>query len=263
MARNWCVTAYGPSVETLVSYVKTEPSELTYAVLGEEKCPTTGRLHGQGYFQFAQKKRMRFCQQRAKASWLIARGTAAQNRTYCTKEGKILVEYGTPVEQGRRTDLEHVRDLIKEGKPDSDVFDAVPSAMRLNLSRVRQAYMKPINRPVEVQWLYGPGGTGKTRRADDENPDAFWVPIPQGESVWFDGYNGEKTIVIDDFSIGASLFKRVCDRYPLRVPTKGGHVAALWTKVVVTSNYRPEEIYSDHRDWDAIRRRITLLEHVI
>ena len=105
-------------------------------------------------------------------------------------------------------------------------------------------------RNVEVTLLWGVTGSGKTRKVM-EMDNVYKIDPPY---KWFDGYEGEDILLIDDYkkgSIDRGLFLNLLDGYRLRLETKGGHTWALWTKVYITSNY-------DTASWDeAMKRRVT------
>lgn len=77
-------------------------------------------------------------------------------------------------------------------------------------------------------------------------PNAFWVPRPQGDRVWWDGYDGEDVVIFDEFQGWCRQvdMQRYLDYYPLMLEFKGGSRAALYTKVVILSNYHPAEWWS-------------------
>jgi hypothetical protein len=107
------------------------------------------------------------------------------------------------------------------------------------------------------QWNYGPPGTGKSWTAREENPGAY---IKDPKSIWWDSYNGEATVIIDDFdkyqvSQGGDL-KRWLDRYPFQAQYKGGSELIRPEKIVVTSNYHPKDIWEDPITCAAISRRV-------
>ena len=55
---------------------------------------------------------------------------------------------------------------------------------------------------TEVVVYWGPPGTGKTRRAQFEaGKDAYWLrkPISRNGALWWDGYEGQDVVVIDEF----------------------------------------------------------------
>lgn len=84
--------------------------------------------------------------------------------------------------------------------------------------------------------------------------------------MWFDGYEGEETLIIDDFYgwCPHSMLLRVLDRYPFRCPVKGGFTWGLWKNVIITSNKHPKDWYEkfDWRDDEALRRRIHAIYRV-
>lgn len=63
---------------------------------------------------------------------------------------------------------------------------------------------------------------------------------------WFDGYTGQKTVIFDDFRgtpENYSQVLRLTDRYPMRVPIKGGYVAWVPTTVIFTCPGKPEDTW--------------------
>lgn len=99
----------------------------------------------------------------------------------------------------------------------------------------------PNDRDVRVLYITGRAGCGKTRAIHESFPNAFWKP----EGDWWDGYEGQAVVVLDDY-YGDLAYKtalRVLDRYPLRLPVKGGFVPAEFTTVVITSNATLDEQY--------------------
>ncbi len=108
---------------------------------------------------------------------------------------------------------------------------------------------------MTVEIHTGPTGTGKTRACYDS--DAFMI---HGDSLdWWDGYCGEKTLVIDEYSNQISLTKLlgILDGYQLRLPIKGGFTYARWTTVKITTNLGElhEKAKWEHRC--ALERRVT------
>jgi len=92
------------------------------------------------------------------------------------------------------------------------------------------------------------------------------APAKKHDKVWFSGYTGQKTLILDDFdSMFCSLpfLKRLLDKYKLKVEIKGGFAWACWTTVVITSNRAPCMWYEDTatvhykpEDINALKRRI-------
>ena len=91
----------------------------------------------------------------------------------------------------------------------------------------------PRSHEVEVFVLQGPTGTGKSKWAMDNYPDAYW----KQRSIWWDGYAKQETVIIDEFYgwMPFDTLLRVCDRYPLLVETKGGQVNFVAKTIIITT----------------------------
>ena len=138
--------------------------------------------------------------------------------------------------------------------------------------------VKMANRPkyrnwaMNVEYHYGDTGTGKSKYAYESyggyNPDTHYVlRKANGENnVWFDGYDGQETIIIDDFSpkcYRLSFMLNLLDRYAMKVDIKGGTTEMLAKNIIITSNYSPETIYTnidckEHKK--ALLRRINYIK---
>lgn len=117
---------------------------------------------------------------------------------------------------------------------------------------------------IVILILWGESGTGKSRKAFDENPDAYVVPKPNGGSIWFDGCANKETFIFDEFYgwCPYDLLLRILDVHPLQLPTKGGFQHCVANKFVFTSNKPWEEWYSPEMaaktdNFAALRRRIS------
>jgi len=117
-----------------------------------------------------------------------------------------------------------------------------------------------------VYW--GPPGTGKTHRAAVEaGDDSYPVPPQKASGLYFDGYSGQTTIVIDDMR-GARMTHTqlllLLDKRPLKLSVIGGFVPAKFTRVIITSNMHPfywyQELHTRHDyEWGALERRINTI----
>jgi len=119
-------------------------------------------------------------------------------------------------------------------------------------------------RKVETIILWGDGGTGKTRWAMETYPDAFRVTQPDSQ-VWWDGYAGEKVILLDDFYgwIKWGQFLVLLDGYQLGINIKGSTTMACWDLVIITSNNHPSTWYEKYFLYNTqFSRRITLAYRV-
>lgn len=113
---------------------------------------------------------------------------------------------------------------------------------------------------LDNQWFYGPTGTGKSTRARTENPSLY----SKGINKWFDGYDGETTVLIEDVDTAHTFMlhflKIWADHYPFRAEYKGGSRMIRPAKIVVTSNHTISEIFGDGVDSQALQRRFTEIE---
>ena len=88
----------------------------------------------------------------------------------------------------------------------------------------------------------------------DNYPDAYW----KQRGTWFDNYNNHETVIIDDFYgwLPFDTLLRMCDRYPMMVETKGGHVNFCPKTILITSNQAPDEWYRNISNYEAFVRRV-------
>lgn len=110
-------------------------------------------------------------------------------------------------------------------------------------------------RNVKVHLIVGPQGVGKTGMAysiaNELGEELYTVPLPKSRSrpLWFDDYDGQKVILLDNFKgekqIGIVELMRIVDSYPLRCEKLGGVVHAMWTTVIITTQLEPNELFKE------------------
>ncbi len=190
------------------------------------------------------------------------KGTASSNIIYCHKDGDYE-ERGASVSQGQRTDLEEIKQIIDTEGSMMDVAEhnfgaycRYRSSFEKYKQMVDQQKRKDF-RKVEVIIIKGPTGCGKTRRAVEMSKDTY--KIEGGEMAWFDGYNGEKTLVIDEYDnqINCTTLLGILDGYTRRLPIKGGFTYANWDRVIMTTNNDELHTSAKNEHKKALKRRIT------
>lgn len=270
-SRHFCFTDYQES--SFIQY-QSAIDGINYHICQIEKCPETGRLHVQGYLQTVKPMRLRGVQTLLSSPVHLAKpfGSLEQNRIYCTEENTKRKgflprvagpwEIGTPRTQGQRTDLEEVRDMILEGGSLRETLMTAPAVLARAPRFVETCLTlrKPPHRETKVTIFYGPPGAGKTRRAYELDPDLFspaqYVP------EWWDGYDGELTVLLDDYDPAhgypTERLLRLLDRYPTRVPIKGGFRPFMATHIIITTNHDPRTWYSEPAR-SALLRRCTII----
>lgn len=237
-----------------------------YIIWGKEVAPTTGTPHLQGYLEYHNAGRYTpLVKIFGKDIWFEGRkGTREQARDYCMK-CQDFEEHGdfNAGGQGRRNDLRVIIDAIK--KPDRNIKDIMENhaetySRNMKFCEKYQALCERDEtrefRKVETDLFIGDAGTGKSRKAREIAPDAFTVN-PE-DTFPFDGYDGEKTIIIDDFE-GQLKYKhllKILDGHQLRVNVKGGHRYAKWNHIIITTNEQPDKWYQRGLT-PALARRLT------
>lgn len=250
-------------------------ASLLYMVWQQEKCPKTERMHYQGYVHFQNPRTLRGVRRLIGGNphLEIARGTPQQNKDYCTKaetreDGPW--EFGTIPKQGNRVDVISMFDDMHAGKSTKHCLENhTPTFFRYSGAYDRVRFLLDQEetrtfRKLEVHVLVGPTGTGKTRYVVEKfSPDVYVLPRPNGQSLWFDGYQGEKTLLIDEFYgwMPWGVLLQCLDGYQQRLPIKRSFTWAKWTRVYITSNTCPRQWYREDvvtsTMFAALERRIT------
>ena len=216
-----------------------------------------------------------------------AYGTPQENRDYVRKEGKYLnsekkttnhietfEEYGELQEekQGRRTDLEDILYMIKDGASELEIIEKHPHFMNNPgaYDRVRALIQKEIAnqwRSVEVTYIYGDTGAGKTKYVTDlcGGYDGYYRVTDYEHP--FDDYDGQETIVFDEFrgDLPIASMLNYLDGHPVDLPCRYHNKKALWTQVFIISNIPLNAQYRgiliDESTMKAFERRINRVLH--
>jgi len=123
---------------------------------------------------------------------------------------------------------------------------------------------KPRDFKTEVIFIYGPSGSGKSRYAWETWPNAY----PKDGSIWWDGYQNQDTVIIDDFKFDPKQredYLKLFDRYPYQVQYKGGYIAFNSRRIVITSSQDLEHAIHEDPETNAYReffRRIETIKHM-
>jgi hypothetical protein len=232
---------------------------IKYLCYGRE-VSENGTPHLQGYvvFENAVVAPSQYFKQFGRGWFEVARGTGDENAEYCKKDGDFH-EFGerpqNKRDQGhhgaRGGDIELARweDAWKSAK-DGKIED-IPADIRLRhyttILKVAAKYQKPPAQLKEMDnlWLWGPAGTGKSTYAHNTYPGAFKKDF----SRWWDGYReddeGHQTVLLDDLHPSWSdkvRLKNWADVFPFVAEVKGGSMLIRPARIVVTSNYSPQQV---------------------
>lgn len=268
-ARRWCFTAWAEP-----QYDETKHACLAFQ---KEECPSTKKIHWQGILLLKNPARLVGTSKSlrcGKPHLEIMRGSWEEAMAYVTKTETSVPDtyqmFGEEPHQGKRTDLATVASMIQTGATAHDILvEATEGFIRYHRGIDRAIALREQAdaesrrwRDVQVTVLWGPPGTGKTRTVWETEPELFSAATHRG-TLWWDGYHGQEAVLIDDFNgdVPYEEMLRILDGYPLRMPIKGGHTWAMYTKVYITSNTPPIHWYGS-RDCRAIIRRLSVVTEV-
>jgi len=273
-SRNWLFTLNNPDIDEYPELWNKD--HLTLIVYQMEK-GIMGTLHLQGYLEINSPRRLSFVQSlNGRAHWEIRRGTRMQALQYCTKEDTSqglplgwsaetpeswyncdrnniqdfyqklhLTNLATPPVLPKEKRLTTIQSLLSSNSVSIEQIADDEFDLWVRYFRAFEKYVcmktKPRKHPVEVHVIVGPTGTGKSRWAMENYPEAYW----KQRSKWWDGYFKHESVVIDEFYgwIPFDLLLRLLDRYPLLVESKGGQIQFVAKTIVITSNSFPDKWY--------------------
>lgn len=260
--RNWTFTINNPETDWKTQLQRIfQGDDIQYCIAQKEIAPTTGTPHLQGYVQL--NKNVRFSAMKKledKAHWEVARGNLEQNQVYCTKNDTAAAdgdenvwEIGLPKSQGKRTDIDKAVRSVYQGADVDDVIEEIPHLIRYRRALVDHgnAAKRHIRRPdrltVEVHW--GDSRVGKTYGIIQKG-DVFKPVMSATGHWWWDGYNGQKRILFDDF-VGnmkwTTLMQMLDPSQEFRGDIKGQEpMQIIADEYYFTSNQNPELWY----DWE-------------
>lgn len=271
--RRWCLTIWDEA------FPEFDESWLTYALFGKETCPDTGRHHWQSYIETKVPLRMNtvianLCLD-IHPSVRSCDGDQWSNMVYCSKEGE-WVEFGAPMAQGQRTDLQDMVDQVLEGKLTvDDLMMTNAHAVHLYgrvLERAENMYLRTQERDremPEVFWLCGTTGAGKSHKIYEEfikgkrqHVDYYpWVP----DGGWWDNYKGHEIVVMNEFrgQIAFSELLCLCDKWPYSVRRRNlPPVPFMAKKIFISCSRKPEDQYAGvGEDIQQLLRRVKVIEH--
>lgn len=270
-ARRYALTFYTkPDISALQ-----EKQEIRYFIMGEEICPETKRTHWQSYIELNKVMRVAALKTLLNDNTVHVercKGSPEDNIRYCSKDGKVE-QFGESKKQGQRTDVEALYTHFKEGKK---LGDALDEGIHLStiarhpkfVNMLELHFTPPRTEKTELHIYWGPTHTGKSHTAFEEAKKLGEVYFKPVDSNWWDGYDGQPCVILEDFrgEISLATMLRLADKYPMRVPVKGGYKQFNSKRIYVTSNIDVDEWFNtSQKGYDAsiaaFKRRITVKKH--
>ncbi|AUM61689.1 Rep [uncultured virus] len=277
---NWVFTSWDASPPQFDS------TKMKYLCFEQETCPTTGKQHWQGFVGFKNQIRMNSVIKNLDCTThpyvAIMRGSLKDNEKYCSKE-KGFTKFGNLPEQGKRTDILTVSQMVRDGLSDRDIINTIVSVdtpegpksidygekWRHNYKGI-QALRHTIheqkrNWVMDVRIYWGEPETGKTSAVYDEFKEEDVYAKPPGK--YWDHYAGEPVVLIDDFDplncydCVYDYYLRLLDRYKMLIEYKGGMMQFYSKTIIITSNFDPATWFTEKKNRAAFFRRVTQIRH--
>lgn len=188
------------------------------------------------------------------------RGSPESNLTYCSKQDTTPFILGEMPRPGKRNDIANAVARIQGGETlrsmaQDEEGGAAIVKFHKGLTILRNYCRPPRTQPPKTFWLWGGTNVGKTRlsqrcgkllsRHHGLSENDTWT---SGEGMaWFDGYDGHLVAILDDIRAkhftSFTLILRMLDRYPFRVPFKGGFVDWYPTYIFITCPRSPTDCF--------------------
>lgn len=260
---------------TLHNYTKTNRNEIKncnlydYLIMGEELGKEGKTPHIQGYMELKTQLCLNTIKKRIGIRTLHIEkryGTQKQAIEYCKKEGKWR-EFGTPKQQGKRTDILKYREMIKKKtmREILNIEDEVPNSQIIKFcEKYLTLCEEKRDWKPEVIWIHGESGSGKTRLAHllSKSDDKYI----KDETQWWDGYDKHDTIILDDFrakQMNFTYLLKLLDRYEMRLQVKGGFRQCLAKKIIITSIHKPEVIYNFSNKEEPLKQLFRRIDKIV
>lgn len=255
--RRWTLTLNNPEDEVLKHLNAIDGRYVKYAIFAQE-VGEKGTPHIQGFIHFKNAKTLTATKKfLGSEKWhlSVSKGTDFENREYCIKTDEFPFEIGeVPLEHGPVDAWEDILNMIEGGFNNRQIIRKYPGIAIRCMSAIEKyrtdfewAEMRAW-RDVEVRYIGGPTGSGKTRGVlyrDDGTVDTDVYRATNGKNP-FDKYDGESTIVFEEFRsqyLCRDMLNWI-DGHPLLLPARYADRMAKFTKVVILSNWRFEEQYA-------------------
>lgn len=172
--------------------------------------------------------------------------------------------------QGKSSSADLIVGLIKDGADNATIVNTVASAYKdlEKIERVRSMYrdneFKSKWRNLEVTYIFGKTGSGKTRSVMDKYGYENCYRVTDYAHP-FDTYDGQDVIIFEEFRGGLKHgdMLNYLDGYPLLLPCRYFNRQACYTKVFLITNIEPFDQYPkvDQESRQAFFRRITCVRY--
>lgn len=266
VSRDWFLTFPYDLFEHKELIAKLEP----YSYVAKQEISDTGYHHYHVYLQSKSVVKFSTLKNKfPKANIQMKKGSSQQLYDYVTKEEttvpNTLIEKGDMKlsNQGSvKKTYEDFRSQIQGGMRYEDLIlsEAVPGVHMKPLKEyydiLQKSKAKNHFRDVEVNYLYGESGVGKSRLMYEMYGFDGLYRVNNYKNP-FDNYDGEKVLVLDEFyeSIEYGYLLNVLDGHPLQLSARYADRWAEYDTVWMISNRKLSNQYTEVRDNDLVQYR--------
>ena len=159
--------------------------------------------------------------------------------------------------------------MVADGLTNAEILAAnqdyilcVEKIDKVRMILLTEKYKETVRLDLQVVYVYGPTGAGKTRGVLERNGYSQVYRVTDYQHP-FDNYNGQPVLAFDEFRSSLSIkdMLNYCDIYPLELPSRYNNKFACYNKVYIISNWPLERQYAhiqagDPETWKAFLRRI-------
>lgn len=224
----------------------------------------------------------------------LTKGTKEEVTAYFTKSGKYEEKSHTVVipmkmfgeiraakanNQGRRTDLETIQQMLEEGCTPEDIMSNNLAARQYSKMIHDHFYQLRLQSApdhkdnLRIIWHTGDSGSGKSytqvKLIQKFGREQVYV-LSDYQNGGLDNYQGEPYLFMEEFKgeIPFGEFLKITDRYPQQMHARYSNVYALWTEVHISSIFSPRQIYNimvpeEKRDNDVIKQMMRRINKVV
>lgn len=266
--RNICFTIFNYIDDTIEQLKKLYTDNIcNYIIFGKEICPTTNRPHLQCYAELTSQMRLGALKRIIpnNAHIIACDGSGIQNKIYCSKDDQYI-ELGIMKKPGKRNDIKILKERVMNNENIVDIFDSCKNYndIRIVEKFIQYKSVSKVRKRLEIIYITGPSGSGKTEYAYKLLSDDFWRNSPMGLN-WFDGYVGQTDVLLNEFRADfckLHTLLELLDGYEIKVPIKGGFTHWNPSRIIITSIFKPTELYN-YNHIDNINQFLRRLTKVI